>query len=77
PGQIVADAGVARFDVNLDGSTRVDIKMTYNPPAGALGHAAARLFGKDAKTFLDENLLRAKTAIETGRLPHDAAALQK
>ncbi|MDB5301804.1 MAG: putative integral rane protein [Phycisphaerales bacterium] len=77
PGQLIADAGVARFEPNIDGSTRVDIKMTYNPPAGAAGHALASLFGKDAKTLLDENLLRAKTAIETGRQPHDAAVLQR
>jgi uncharacterized membrane protein len=77
PGQMVAGAGVARFEPNAYGGTRVDIKMSYNPPAGAVGHALARLFRMDAKTLLDEELLRVKTAIETGRQPHDAALAQR
>jgi uncharacterized membrane protein len=58
----------------VNGGTRLDIKMSYNPPAGALGHVVAKLFGADPKTKLDEDLLRMKTFLETGKAAHDAAA---
>ncbi|TAK07818.1 MAG: BON domain-containing protein [Candidatus Manganitrophaceae bacterium] len=74
PGSVVEHAGVVRFDSNSDGTTRVDIKMSYNPPAGALGHVVATLFGADPKSEMDADLARMKTLIETGIRPHDAAA---
>jgi len=33
----------------------------------------AALFGADPKSEMDSDLLRMKTIIETGRVPHDAA----
>jgi uncharacterized membrane protein len=69
----VEHAGIIRFERDGDG-TRLDIRMTYNPPAGAFGHALARLLGADAKTELDEDLMRLKSFLETGVQPHDAAA---
>jgi len=72
-GSAVEHAGIIRFDPNADGSTRVDVKMSYNPPAGALGHGVAALFGSDPKREMDEDLMRMKTLIETGKEPHDAA----
>ena len=39
----------------------------------AFGHAVAALFGADPKREMDEDLLRMKTIIETGRSAHDAA----
>jgi uncharacterized membrane protein len=65
--------GRIRFQPNPDGSTRLDIRISYNPVAGGLGHAVAALFGADPKTQMDEDLLRMKTLIETGVPPHDAA----
>jgi uncharacterized membrane protein len=47
--------------------------MSYNPPAGRLGHGVAVAFGADPKTTMDTDLVRMKTLIETGRAPHDAA----
>jgi uncharacterized membrane protein len=73
PGAAFANAGTIHFDPNGDGTTRVDIKMTYNPPAGAVGHALADLLGADPKRIMDEDLVRMKTFIETGQPPHDAA----
>jgi uncharacterized membrane protein len=72
-GAVVENAGIIRFDGNPDGSTRVDIKLSYNPPGGALGHAVAKLFGADPKSEMDGDLARVKTTLETGRPPHDAA----
>jgi uncharacterized membrane protein len=73
PGAAIANAGVIHFDPNGDGTTRVDIKMTYNPPAGTIGHAVADLLGGDPKRIMDEDLARMKTFLETGQPPHDAA----
>ncbi|HUF11099.1 MAG TPA: SRPBCC family protein [Rhodothermales bacterium] len=73
PGAAVQHAGLIRFSGNPDGSSRVQIQLSYNPPAGAIGHAAARLLGADPKTEMDEDLARMKTFIETGHAPHDAS----
>jgi uncharacterized membrane protein len=73
PGSIVEHAGIIRFEP-ADGSTRLDIMMSYNPPAGALGHVIAMLFGADPESKLDEDLMRMKTFLETGKAPRDAAA---
>jgi uncharacterized membrane protein len=71
-GSAIGHAGIVRFDRNGAG-TRVHIRMSYNPPAGGAGHAAARLFGADPKTQMDSDLARMKTLLETGIPPHDAA----
>ena len=73
PGAIIEQEGVTRFSSNPDDSTRIDVKMSYNPPAGALGHAIAELFGVDPKHEMDDDLMRMKSFIETGVYPHDAA----
>jgi uncharacterized membrane protein len=72
-GEAIAHAGIVRFQRSPDGRTTVDIRMTYNPPAGAAGHIVASLFGADPRTEMDEDLARMKTFLETGRLPRDAA----
>jgi uncharacterized membrane protein len=73
PESAIQHAGIVRFSRNPNGTTRVDIRMSYNPAAGALGHAVASLFGADAKSEIEQDLVRMKTMIETGRPPHDAA----
>ena len=73
PGSVVANAGMVIFRRNDDGTTTVDIKLSYNPPAGAVGHAVATLFGSDPKTEMDQDLMRMKTMIETGVAPRDSA----
>ncbi|HWO41351.1 MAG TPA: SRPBCC family protein [Candidatus Eisenbacteria bacterium] len=73
PGSPIQHAGIVRFQPNPDGSTRLDIRMTYNPVAGGLGHLVATLFGADPKSEMDADLMRMKSMIETGVPPHDAA----
>jgi uncharacterized membrane protein len=73
PGSVVPNAGTVQFTSTEEGGTRVDIQLSYDPPAGALGLMAAKLFGADAKSQMDEDLLRMKTFLETGNPPHDAA----
>lgn len=66
-GQAVRHSGVVRFDEDPQGGTRIDVRMTYKPPAGALGHAVAALFGTDPGQALDDDLVRLKSLIETGK----------
>jgi uncharacterized membrane protein len=73
PGSAVDHAGLLRFEPTETG-TRVLVTMSYTPLGGALGHALARLFGTDPKSELNDDLLRMKVFLETGRRPHDAAA---
>jgi uncharacterized membrane protein len=73
PHATVKHSGHIRFRPE-NGGTCLDIQMRYRPPAGALGHGVARLFGVDPRKEMDEDLLRLKTFLETGRRPHDSAA---
>jgi uncharacterized membrane protein len=45
----------------------VHLLMSYNPPAGAVGHAMAKLFGLGPKDVLDEDLVRMKSFFEHGK----------
>lgn len=73
PGSPIEQSGIVSFQPNPDGTTRVEIKMSYNPVAGALGHAIAFVFGADPKSEMDADLMRMKSMIETRVPPHDAA----
>jgi uncharacterized membrane protein len=67
-GSTVENAGIIRFErANGGRSTRLDIRLSYNPPAGALGHGFARLLGVDPKKQMDDDLLRFKSLLETGK----------
>ena len=72
-GSDVRHTGTVRFEPNGDGGTRLSVQLSYIPPAGAFGHAVARIFGADPKSEMDADLLRMKAMIETGHPPHDAA----
>lgn len=67
PGATVPNAGIVRFETNADGSTRVHIKLSYQPPAGTLGHAIARLLSADPRSKMNEDLVRFKSLIEQGK----------
>ena len=73
PGAAVQHAGVVRLEPVGGDQTRVEVTLSYNPVAGAAGHAVASILGADPKKRLDEDLLRMKTLLEKGRPPHDAA----
>jgi uncharacterized membrane protein len=73
PGSTVDNAGRITFREAGDGSTQVNIRLSYNPPGGAIGHAVAKLFGADPKSEMDADLLRVKTFLESGAPPRDAA----
>jgi len=66
PGSVIANAGTLRF-TPMGNSTRVDVHFWYVPPAGTLGHFAAKMFGADPQKMMDEDLVRMKALIEEGR----------
>lgn len=66
-GSMVENAGVLRFEEEPDGMTRMTIHLAYNPPAGAVGHVIAKLFGRDPKRLLDDDLLRFQSLVEVGK----------
>ena len=67
PESQVKQAGFVRFDPSRDGGTRVSVQMEYLPPAGVLGHAVAQLFGVDPRQAMNEDLMRLKSLLETGK----------
>jgi uncharacterized membrane protein len=75
-GSMVEQRGIVRFRPDGDDKTVVDVRLSYHPPAGAVGHAIASLFGADPKSEMDDDLMRMKSFIETGHQPRDAAEIQ-
>jgi uncharacterized membrane protein len=73
PDSAIQHTGIVRFEPNATGGTRLEVRMSYNPLAGGVGHAVAALFGADPKNEMDQDLARMKTMLETGVPAHDAA----
>ena len=48
--------------------TEVRVELSYDPPAGALGHAVAKLFGEEPSQQVDDDLRRFKQVLETGEV---------
>jgi uncharacterized membrane protein len=68
-GSTVETAGRVHFQPTPEGETEIEVQMSYHPPAGAVGHAVATLFGADPKRAMDEDLVRLKSLLETGKTP--------
>jgi uncharacterized membrane protein len=66
PGSSVEHEGRVQFRPGYRGGTRLDVRLTYRPPAGVLGHAVAKLFGADPQSEIASDLERMKTLIESG-----------
>jgi uncharacterized membrane protein len=66
-GAMVENAGIIHFEDAGEGRTRLDIRLSYNPPAGVIGHAFAKLLGADPKKQMDDDLLRLKSLMEQGK----------
>ncbi|HXH81603.1 MAG TPA: SRPBCC family protein, partial [Candidatus Tectomicrobia bacterium] len=67
PGSIIGHSGIVRFDPNAKGGTRVHIRTSWNPPAGALGYGLSAILGSDPKRALDDDLVRLKSLLEQGK----------
>lgn len=64
PGSTVASAGSVRFKPTGSGMTELDVVFQYEPPAGKLGAAVARLLGDAPETTLRQDLRRMKQLLE-------------
>ena len=56
------NSGVVRFD-DRDGATDVEVALEYEPPAGAAGELAARLF-ENPDEQVEEALRRFQQVVE-------------
>jgi uncharacterized membrane protein len=70
PGSDVANAGSVHFTPRGSGdSTDVRVVLSYQPPAGRLGAAVAKLFGEEPHRQVDEDLRRFRQVMESGEVP--------
>jgi uncharacterized membrane protein len=76
-GSPVENAGTVRFQDEGGGRTRVDVHLSYNPPAGALGHAVASLLGSNARQMMNDDLLRLKSLLEDGKTTAHHRSVQR
>ncbi|MFL6674395.1 MAG: SRPBCC family protein [Massilia sp.] len=72
PGAEIGQTGSVQFEP-YRGGTLVTVRMSYSPPAGALGHGLATLLGADPKRQMDDDLSRMKAFVERGAIPRDMA----
>jgi uncharacterized membrane protein len=63
----VPNAGSIRFKPSSMGTgTDVHVELQYNPPAGVVGAAVAKLFGEEPSMQIEDDLNRFKQFMETG-----------
>ncbi len=65
-GSGVDHVGSVSFEPEGDDSTRIRIKMRYDPPAEMLGYWVAKLFRNDPQTQIEKDLRRFKAIMELG-----------
>lgn len=69
PGAEVHSAGMVRFQTAPGNrGTEVRVSMQYDPPAGMLGVALAKLTGKEPSQQVDSDLRRLKQMLEAGEI---------
>lgn len=71
PGADLDNSGSVHFTPTGETETRIDVRVSIQPPAGALGsigHAIATLLGRDPETEMDEDLARFKALMENGEI---------
>jgi uncharacterized membrane protein len=67
-GSEVDNAGSVHFMPTENGDTEVRVLLRYDPPAGKLGAAVARLFGDDPSRQVADDLRRLKQVVEAGEI---------
>jgi uncharacterized membrane protein len=66
PGSEVDHAGSVHFSPIHDNGTEVRVILRYDPPAGKVGAAVAKLFGEEPSQQVAEDLRRFKQVMEAG-----------
>lgn len=74
PDAPIRSSGVVQFESDQLGGTVLHVRMFYYPPANALGHALAKIFGADPRRQMDRDLARFKSFIEASKAGRDRAA---
>jgi len=75
-GSDVDNAGAVRFErATGNRGTIVKVNIQYNPPAGVIGAAVAKLFGEEPEQQLDDDLRRLKQVMEVGEVVVSDATL--
>jgi len=74
----VPNRGVVRFN-RAPGrrGTEVQVELKYEPPAGAVGAAFAKLFGEEPSQQIDGDLRRLKQVLETGEVLQSDASIHR
>lgn len=68
PGAGVQNAGSVWFEpTEKGGVTEVKVSLQYQPPAGVVGAAVAKIFDEAPDQQLENDLAKFKTLVETGR----------
>lgn len=75
-GSLIGNEGTIRFEPDR-GGTRLSIRLSYNPPGGALGHALVTALGANPKRQLDDDLVRFKSLLEKGKATGRAERVTK
>jgi len=86
PGEVITWRSLENADVDNAGAVRfeqapgargtiVKVNFEYNPVAGVLGAAVARLFGEEPNQQLDDDLRRFKQVLEVGEVVVSDATL--
>lgn len=69
-GSAVPNAGTVQFtDLGEERGTEVLVELVYEPPAGVIGAAFAKLFGEEPNIQVQEDLRHFKQKMEAGELP--------
>ena len=70
PGGDVDNAGSIRLSSTFEGKgTEVTMEVSYQPPAGSVGVAIAKMLGHDPDAQVREDLRRLKQLLEAGEIP--------
>jgi uncharacterized membrane protein len=74
----VPNSGTVQFRDRLGGlDTELSVELVYEPPAGAVGAAVAKLFGKEPSQQISADLRRLKQVLETGEVLHSDASVHR
>jgi uncharacterized membrane protein len=64
----VVSAGSVAFREAPHGGTEITVRLQYEPPAGKVGAAIAKLFGEEPSQTIDDDLRHVKQFLETGEV---------
>jgi len=60
----VPNSGRITFNEKPNGDTLIDVRVTYQPPAGEIGRRIAKAFGENPLQQIEDDLTRFKNAME-------------